>query len=117
MLLLRQMGFGSIVAAQSLSRLFIPILGYFFSFSQKPTSERPPPPGLCTLYLLHGPNELLDRRSLHFRPLGGSTSSKGRTGGQIWMVRLRRGHKYVIVAIGLSRRSAEALAEEINELL
>jgi len=47
----------------------------------------------------------------------GSTSSKGRTGGQIWMVRLRRGHKYVIVAIGLSRRSAEALAEEINELL
>jgi len=36
---------------------------------------------------------------------------------QIWMVRLRRGHKYVIVAIGLSRRSAEALAEEINELL
>jgi len=47
----------------------------------------------------------------------GSTSSKGRTGGQIWMVRLRRGHKYVIVAIGLSRRPAEALAEEINELL
>src|SRR5438132_76527 len=31
-LLLRQMGFGSIVAAQSLSRLFLPILGYFFSF-------------------------------------------------------------------------------------
>src|SRR5947209_6967556 len=39
-LLLRQMRFGSIVAAQSLSRLFMPILGYFFSFSKKPTSER-----------------------------------------------------------------------------
>ena len=43
MLLLRQMGFGSIVAAQSLSRLFMPILGYFFSFSKKPTSERSTP--------------------------------------------------------------------------
>jgi hypothetical protein len=34
-LLLRQMGFCSIVAAQSLSRLFLPNLGYFFSFSKK----------------------------------------------------------------------------------
>src|SRR5260221_4902751 len=39
-LLLRQMGFCSIVAAQSLSRLFSPVLGYFSSFFKKPTSER-----------------------------------------------------------------------------
>jgi hypothetical protein len=47
----------------------------------------------------------------------GSTSSKGRRGGQIWMVRLRRDNKSVIVAIGLSRTCAEALAEEINALI
>jgi propanol-preferring alcohol dehydrogenase len=40
-LLLRQMGFFSIVSAQSLSRLFLSHLGYFSSFSKKPTSERP----------------------------------------------------------------------------
>ncbi len=38
-LLLRQMGFCSIVAAQSLSRLFFALLGYFSSFSKKPPSE------------------------------------------------------------------------------
>src|SRR5438105_14660655 len=40
-LLLRPMGFCSIVAAQSLSRLFFALLGYFSSFSKKPPSERP----------------------------------------------------------------------------
>src|SRR5712692_10155355 len=47
-LLLRQMGFCSIVAAQSLSRLFSPRLGYFSSFSKKPTSERGSLPHLHT---------------------------------------------------------------------
>ena len=47
----------------------------------------------------------------------GSTSSKGRTQGRVWMVRLRRDAESVIVAIGLSRGSAEALAERITELL
>src|SRR5512135_95716 len=39
-LLLRQLGFCSIVAAQSLSRLLSPRFGYFSSFSKKPSSER-----------------------------------------------------------------------------
>src|SRR5260370_22415442 len=43
-LLRRQMDFCSIVAAQSLSRLFWPVLGYCSSFSKKPPSERQPAP-------------------------------------------------------------------------
>jgi hypothetical protein len=47
----------------------------------------------------------------------GSTSSKGRTQGRIWLVRLRRNNEKVIVAIGLHRAAADALADHINELL
>jgi hypothetical protein len=47
----------------------------------------------------------------------GSTSSKGRTLGRVWLVRLRRGSETVIVAVGLSRNRAEALAERITTLL
>ncbi len=47
----------------------------------------------------------------------GSTSSKGRTQGQIWMVRLRRDNEKLIVAIGLPRAAADTLAEDINALL
>ncbi len=47
----------------------------------------------------------------------GSTSSKGRTQGRVWLVRLRRDNESVIIAIGLSRMRADALAERITELL
>lgn len=47
----------------------------------------------------------------------GSTSSKGRTQGRVWLVRLRRDNESVIIAIGLSRTQADALAERITRLL
>jgi len=47
----------------------------------------------------------------------GSTSAKGRPAGRVWMVRLRRGQRSVIVAIGLGRPSADHLASQITELL
>lgn len=47
----------------------------------------------------------------------GSTSAKARPAGRVWMVRLRRGHRSVIVAIGLGRPSADHLASQITELL
>ena len=47
----------------------------------------------------------------------GSTSSKGRTQGRVWLVPLRRGNESVIIAIGLSRMRADALAERITSLL
>jgi len=47
----------------------------------------------------------------------GSTSSRGRAPGQAWLVRIRRGDQAVIVAIGLSRSSAEALTEKIAALM
>ena len=47
----------------------------------------------------------------------GSTSSKGRTHGQVWMVQLRRRNDVLIVAIGLPRAAADTLAERINEFL
>jgi len=47
----------------------------------------------------------------------GSTSSKGRTQGRVWLVRLRRDNESVIIAIGLSRMQADALAERITSLL
>ncbi len=47
----------------------------------------------------------------------GSTSAKGRPTGRVWMVRLRRGQRSVIVAIGLGRPSADHLASQITELL
>ena len=46
-----------------------------------------------------------------------STSSRGRSPGQAWLIRLRRGHRSVITTIGLSRASAEHLAQKITDLL
>jgi hypothetical protein len=47
----------------------------------------------------------------------GSTSSKGRTRGRVWMVRLCRGSDSMIVAIGLSHGAAERLSERITEII
>jgi len=47
----------------------------------------------------------------------GSASSRGRHPDQAWLVRLRRGDRSVIVAIGLRRNHADRLAEQINQLL
>jgi hypothetical protein len=47
----------------------------------------------------------------------GSTSARGRAGGRVWLVRLRRGHRAVIVATGLSRPAADRLAGQIAVLL
>jgi hypothetical protein len=47
----------------------------------------------------------------------GSSSSRGRPPGQAWLIRLRRGNRSVITTIGLSRTSAEHLAEQITALL
>ena len=47
----------------------------------------------------------------------GSTSSRGRPAGTAWMVRLRRGDKAVIVAIGLRRAAADRLAEQLVDLV
>lgn len=47
----------------------------------------------------------------------GSASSRGRPAGTAWMVRLRRGDKAVIVAIGLRRGAADRLAEQLTDLV
>ncbi len=47
----------------------------------------------------------------------GSTSSRGRPPGRTWLIRLRRGNQSVITTTGLSRTSAEHLAEKITSLL
>jgi len=47
----------------------------------------------------------------------GSTSAKHRPAGRVWLVRLRRGDRAVIVAAGLGRPSADHLAHQINQLL
>jgi hypothetical protein len=47
----------------------------------------------------------------------GSTSTRGRPPDQHWMIRLRRGGRCVIVAIGLSRTAAEHLADHIAEII
>ena len=47
----------------------------------------------------------------------GSSSSRGRPAGQTWLIRLRRGRRSVITTIGLSRTSAEHLAEQITDLI
>jgi hypothetical protein len=47
----------------------------------------------------------------------GSSSSRGQPPGQAWLIRLRRGRRSVITTIGLSRTSAEHLAEQITALL
>ena len=47
----------------------------------------------------------------------GSASSRGRPPERAWMVRLRRGQRSVIVAIGLRQSAAERLASQIADLL
>ena len=47
----------------------------------------------------------------------GSASSRGRPPDRSWMVRMRRGDRWVIVAIGLRRDAADRLAEQITDLL
>jgi len=47
----------------------------------------------------------------------GSASSRGRPPERAWMVRLRRGQRSVIVAIGLRRSAADRLAGQIADLL
>jgi hypothetical protein len=47
----------------------------------------------------------------------GSTSSKNQTQGRVWMVCLRRGNDSLIVAIGMSRRDAERLAERMTDMV
>jgi hypothetical protein len=47
----------------------------------------------------------------------GSTRSRGRPPGRSWLIRLRRGNRSVITTTGLSRASAEHLAEKLTSLL
>ena len=47
----------------------------------------------------------------------GSASTRGRPPDQIWLVRLRRGDRSTITTIGLTRTSAEHLAERITDIL
>ena len=47
----------------------------------------------------------------------GSASARGRPPERAWLVRLRRGERTVIVAIGLRRGAADRLAEQISDLL
>ncbi len=47
----------------------------------------------------------------------GSLTSQGRPAGRVWLVRLRRGPRAVIVASGLGRTSAESLAAQITAVL
>lgn len=54
---------------------------------------------------------------LHIEVDHGSTSSRGRPTGQVWLVRLRRGNQQAIIATGLPRRSAEHLAHQIQQMI
>jgi len=47
----------------------------------------------------------------------GSTSSRNRPAGQVWLIRLRRGHQQVIIATGLGRPSADYLATQIHNII
>lgn len=47
----------------------------------------------------------------------GSTSSRGRPTGHIWLVRLRRGNQHAVIAVGLGRPSAEHLAAQIRDVI
>jgi hypothetical protein len=47
----------------------------------------------------------------------GSASARGRPPDRIWLVRLRRANLQIITTIGLSRTSAESLAERITDVL
>ena len=46
----------------------------------------------------------------------GSASSRGRPPERAWLVRIRRGERTVIVAIGLRRTAAERLGEQLTDL-
>jgi hypothetical protein len=47
----------------------------------------------------------------------GSASSRGRPPERSWLIRLRRGDRQVVVAVGLPHHGAQSLAEQIRELL
>lgn len=47
----------------------------------------------------------------------GSASSRGRPPDRSWLVRIRRGDRSVIIAIGLRRHAADRLAEQLTDLL
>jgi hypothetical protein len=47
----------------------------------------------------------------------GSTSSRSRPAGHVWLVRIRRGNHQAIVAVGLGRPSAEHLAQQIRDVI
>jgi hypothetical protein len=47
----------------------------------------------------------------------GSTSSRGRPTGHVWLVRLRRGSQQAVIAVGLGRPSAEHLAAQIRDVI
>jgi len=57
------------------------------------------------------------RAPLHVEVDHGSTSSRRRPAGHVWLVRLRRGNHQAIIAIGLGRPSAEHLASQIREVI
>ncbi|MDQ5855042.1 MAG: hypothetical protein M3302_01700 [Actinomycetota bacterium] len=54
---------------------------------------------------------------LHVEVDHGSTSSRGRPAGHVWLIRLRRGPRQVTIAVGLGRPSAEHLANQIRDVL
>ena len=47
----------------------------------------------------------------------GSASSRGRRADKSWMVRIRRGQISDIVAVGLTRQAADAMAERISRVV
>jgi hypothetical protein len=47
----------------------------------------------------------------------GSASSRGRPPDRIWLVRLSRGDRSVVVTVGLSRTAAQHLADHIAEIV
>ncbi len=57
------------------------------------------------------------RERLHVEVDHGSTSSRGRPAGQIWLIRLRRGHQQVVIVTGLGRPSADHLASQIDSII
>jgi len=59
----------------------------------------------------------ISRESIVVEVDHGSTSSRGRPAGQVWLVRIRRGHLAAIVAVGLGRPSADTLARQIRDVI
>ena len=57
------------------------------------------------------------RERLHVEVDHGSTSSRGRPAGQVWLIRLRRGPQQVIITTGLGRPSADHLATQIDNII